>query len=165
VSVNCSKSCMCLKQSGPHGAPSDNIISFPVNCGFPEGITLLTCIPTWVSQTECKQFMLGQKVLRLDVNLCLKLSGSGAWLSSRSSRVASNLEAPGQWTTSLWDSSHCSPVLCETRNLLRIFKLSISFVSTPCMACSLLAVSIWIISTSGSNGVSHSKSSNLAWYA
>jgi hypothetical protein len=50
-------------------------------------------------------------------------------------------------TTNLWDSSHCSPVLCETRNLLRIFKLSISFVSTPCMACSLLAVSIWIIST------------------
>ena len=127
LTVNCSKSCMCLKQSGPHGTPSDNIISFPVNCGFPEGITLLTWnlpfqqdlsnvnypkmmvnIP-WVSQTECRQFMLGQKVLRLDVNLCLRLSASGKWLGSCLSWVASNLEAPGQWTTSLMIESWVNP--------------------------------------------------------
>lgn len=38
LTINLSKSWICLKQSGPHGAPSDNIMSSPVTCGFPEGI-------------------------------------------------------------------------------------------------------------------------------
>lgn len=38
LTINLSKSCISLKQCGPHGTPSDNIMSFPVICGFPEGI-------------------------------------------------------------------------------------------------------------------------------